>query len=285
VRDDIQPGVMNLVNSLVLVEAQNSDIQRLQAFAGGDLNITASSILQDALNNSYNGCTSDPYACAGKPLSAFDGGTITLKQSYVSLINSLFPGLIPAGVNSYSVADFPSSNAGHLLALDSVWLQTTTNQSAADLQVLVGNPGLLSAGLPLTLEDLGGGISGYRPLPTAAFPNPDGPLIDQISDAEGINQLLNPIDGSPILRDVYGQPRTRNGLRTIGAVQSANVPAPLPLAGGTVALAWSRRLRRRIRFAGWGRFRAEMASGEVVGSPPQGSSPARYGNCSAGCVD
>ena len=43
-------GVINLVNSLVSVYAPvNSNIQRLQAFAGGVLNITASSILQDAL--------------------------------------------------------------------------------------------------------------------------------------------------------------------------------------------------------------------------------------------
>jgi hypothetical protein len=254
VSDDIQQGVtrqgvMNLVNSLVRVSAQDSDIQRLQAFGGGELNITASSILQDVLDNSYNGCNNDAYACAGKPLTAFDGGTITLKQSYVSLINGMFPGLIPAGVPSYSNADLGSDSPGQLVALDSVWLQTTTNQSAADLQSLFSNPGLLTSGLPLPLQDLGGGLSAYYPWRAGAVPNPNGPLIDQISDADGINQLINPIDGSPILLDVFGKPRTRNGQRTIGAVQSVNVPAPLPLAGATVALAWSRRLRRRIRHA------------------------------------
>ena len=247
VSDDTQPGVMNLVNSLVSVYAYNSNIQRLQAFAGGELNITASSILQDVLYNSYNACNSDPYACAGKPLTAFDGGTITLKQSYVSLINAQ-DGLIPAGVPSYSIALDPS-NAGSLVALDSVWLQSTPSQSAADLQSLFGNASLLTSGIPLILEDFGGGASAYYPLPSGAYPNPDGPLIDQISDANGANQLINPIDGSPILLDVFGQPRTRNGLRTIGAVQPASVPAPLPLAGATAALAWSRRLRRRIRYA------------------------------------
>jgi hypothetical protein len=246
VSDDTQQGVMNLVNSLVSVYAYNSNIQRLQAFAGGELNITASSILQDVLYNSYNACNSDPYACAGKPLTAFDGGTITLKQSYVSLLNAQ-DGLIPAGVPSYSIALDPS-NSGSLVALDSVWLQTTSNQAAADLQSLFGNASLLTSGIPLTLED-SGGVSAYYPWPAGAYPNPDGPLIDQISDANGANQLINPIDGSPILLDVFGQPRTRNGLRTIGAVQPASVPAPLPLAGATAALAWSRRLRRRIRNA------------------------------------
>lgn len=247
VSDDTQPGVMNLVNSLVSVYAYNSNIQRLQAFAGGELNITASSILQDVLYNNYNACNSDPYACAGKPLTAFDGGTITLKQSYVSLINAQ-DGLIPAGVPSYSIALDPS-NAGSLVALDSVWQQSTPSQSAADLQSLFGNASLLTSGIPLILEDFGGGASAYYPLPSGAYPNPDGPLIDQISDANGANQLINPIDGSPILLDVFGNPRTRNGLRTIGAVQPASVPAPLPLAGATAALAWSRRLRRRIRNA------------------------------------
>ena len=259
VSDDTQPGVMNLVNSLVSVYAQNSNIQRLQAILGGELNITASSILQDVLYNtdhSSTTCNSDPYACAGKPLTAFDGGTITLKQSYVSLINAQDPpGLIPAGVLSYSDALYGPSNAGSLVALDSVWLQTTSNQSAAELQNLFGNPSLLNSGLPLTLQDFGGGVSAYYPLPGGAYPNPQGPLIDQISDADGVNQLINPIDGSPILLDVFGQPRTDNGLRTIGAVEP--VPGPLPLAGATAALAWSRRLRRRIQ-------RAKTAQGQDI---------------------
>ncbi len=247
VRDDSQPGVMNLVNSLVSVSAQDSDIQRLQAFGDGELNITASTILQDALYNSYNTCNSTPYACAGKPLSAFNGGTITLRQSVVSLINSLLPGVIPAGVRSYSSADLGYGSGGQLVALDAVWLQPTVNQSAADLRTLFGNPGLLTDGAPLPLEDFGGGISAYLPLTGGAYPNPGGPLMDQISNADGANLLKNPIDGQPILIDVFGNPRTSLGLRTIGAVQPASVPAPLPLAGATAALAWSRRLRRRIQ--------------------------------------
>jgi len=248
VSDDTQQGVINLVNSLVSVSAQNSKIQRLQAILGGELNITASSILQDVVyNTDYTSshCNSNPYDCGGKPLTAFDGGTITLKQSYVSLINAQDPELIPAGVLSYANALFGPANAGFLVAGDSVWLQTTPNQSAADLQSLFGIASLLTSGIPLSLNDLGGGISAYYPLPSGAFPNLQGPLIDQILDADGANQLINPIDSSPILLDVFGRPRSRDGLRTIGAVQP--VPSPLPLAGATAALAWSRRLRRRIQ--------------------------------------
>ncbi|MFN9622590.1 MAG: hypothetical protein ACK587_07135 [Cyanobacteriota bacterium] len=258
VRDDSQPGVLNLVNSLVLVSAQDSDIQRLQAFEGGELTITASSILQDVLYNSYNSCNTEPYDCAGKPLTAFDGGTITLSQSYVSLINSQVPGLIPAGVMSYSTADFGSGNPGHLVALDSVWLQTTPNQNAADLQTLFGNPSLLTTGVPLLLQDFGGGLSAYLPWPSSGTPYAGGPLVDQITGADGPNQLMNPINNQPILVDVFGQPRTTHGLRTIGAVQTAAVPGPLPLAGATVSLAWSRKLRSRIRNARALNWRASL---------------------------
>ena len=278
VRDDNQPGVMNLVYSLVSISAQRSDIQRLQVFNGGELKITASSILQDAVYNSYSRCADEPFNCVGKPLTAFGGGTITLRQSVVSLINSLIPDLIPAGVASYSNADLYAAGAGVLAALDNVWVQTTPNQSAADLQALfVGNPGLLTSGIPLRLLDFGG-VYAYLPLPSTADPNPFGPLIDQISDADGANQLINPIDGNPIQRDVLGNPRTTNGLRTIGAVQPTNVPAPLPLVGASAALAWSRRLRRRIRHAECIALKGDVASAAAAESPGRGSCRARRGN-------
>jgi hypothetical protein len=258
VRDDSQPGVLNLVNSVVVVSAQDSDLQRLQAFAGGELNITASSVLQDALYNTYTACTGVTYGCDGKPLTAFGGGTITLRQSVVSLINSEVAGLIPPGLLSYAAVDLGSGTAGHLVALDSVWVQTTPNQNAANLQTLFGNGSLLTSGVPLRLDDLGGGLSDYLAWPYSATPNPGGPLVDQISGADGVNQLINPINGLPIQLDVFGHPRTSHGLRTIGAVQSTAVPGPLPLAGATVTLAWSRRLRRRIRTARAAKGRAPL---------------------------
>jgi hypothetical protein len=247
IADDTKPGVLNLVNSLVDVYSpQNSDIQRLQAFAGGELNITASSILQDAINNTDHSsayCINNPYDCAGKPLTAFNGGTITLKQSLVSLLNT---DLIPAGVDSYSEAALGYASGGNIVALDSVWIQPTPNQNAASLQILLSNPDLLTAGLPLVLDDFGGGATAYLPLPNGAYPNPTGPLVSQITNADGVNQLLSPIDGSVISVDVLGNPRTRNGLRDIGALQYTPVPGPVPLAGAAAALGWSRRLRRRL---------------------------------------
>ena len=108
------------------------------------------------------------------------------------------------------------------------------------------NPALLTAGLPLVLDNLGGGVTAYLPLPNGAYPNPTGPLINQIANADGANQLLSPIDGSVISVDLLGNPRTRMGLRDIGALQFTPVPGPLPLAGVAAALGWSRRLRRRL---------------------------------------
>ncbi|MCE2835902.1 MAG: hypothetical protein LW834_02730, partial [Cyanobium sp. 49614_E6] len=73
--------------------------------------------------------------------------------------------------------------------------------------------------MPLLLEDFGGGVTAYFPLPKGAYPNPTGPLIDHIANADGANQLLSPIDGSMISVDVLGNPHTRQGLRNIGALQ------------------------------------------------------------------
>jgi hypothetical protein len=247
VRDDTSAGVMNLVNSLVSPTSQNPNLQRLQAIGGGELNIVASTIVQDALYNDYNGCNADPYVCGGKPLTALDGGAIRMRESVISLLNAEVPGLIPVGIESYSDAALGYASGGSLQAQDSVWIQVTPAQSAVDLAGLLGSQGLITTGVPFLLDDFGGGLSGYRPLPAGAVPNPAGPLIDRIADADGSNQLINPIDGSVIQFDLLGMPRTRLGRRDLGAIQAQDVPAPLPLAGAFAAFSGSRRLRRRLR--------------------------------------
>ena len=76
------------------------------------------------------------------------------------------------------------------------------------------------------------------------------PLLSAIGDADGANQLINPIDGSVITKDVFGNSRTAFGTRDIGAVQSTqNVPGPLPALGLAAFFQWSRRLRRAVRSA------------------------------------
>lgn len=128
------------------------------------------------------------------------------------------------GHDTISVTPGLAINVDGATAVSGGWL--TTISDALTIQghgaTLVGNPSFLTNSVP--------------------------PIIHtKTSDADGVNQLINPIDGSPILRDVLGQPRTSAGLRTIGAVQPAPVPAPLPFVGAAAALAWSRRLRRRSR--------------------------------------
>jgi hypothetical protein len=123
--------------------------------------------------------------------------------------------------------------------------------SPAALKALFNQVNLLTSGVPYTLAP------GYHPefpsiyieLPEGASPRTPGRLLNAVADADGANKLINPIDGSVITKDVFGHPRTRNGTRDAGAVQATLVPGPLPLLGCGSALAWSRRLRRRLRQA------------------------------------
>ena len=132
------------------------------------------------------------------------------------------------------------------LAISWLTLIATFNPSAKltgpALRALFDQPGLRTDGVPYALDDNG---SLYYPLPQGA--TPQGPLLAAITDADGANQLINPIDGSVITKDVYGSPRTAYGTRDIGAVQGTQAPGPLPTLGFGVAFGWSRRLRTRIR--------------------------------------
>ncbi|NBP82219.1 PEP-CTERM sorting domain-containing protein [bacterium] len=94
------------------------------------------------------------------------------------------------------------------------------------------------------------GIDFFESLPQGAVPLTTSPLVDAVSDAGsgGANELLNPIDGQPLLFDVYGSPRTNGlGFRNTGAVQAAPVPEPSSwvLAGMAAGMAGWWRLRRR----------------------------------------
>ena len=126
-----------------------------------------------------------------------------------------------------------------------------TNQNAANLEILFQQPSLITAGVAYTLDpNSNPPFDAYFDLPGGASPNPSGPLIGVIPDADSLNQLINPIDGSVISTDVFGNARTANGQRDVGAVQlstSVSVPGPLPLFGIGAAFYWSRRLRLRLR--------------------------------------
>ena len=249
VRDfDGVEGVMNVVNSLLRFEdSMSSAIARIQAYSGGEANLTATTIQANGLYVDTNGgnCsvpTSNPnYLCNGSPLQAFAGGTIRLKESAVSAINMDLVDVQDPYSETY--APFGNPSFGDLLSDANSYVQPTATLSGPALQTLFNQPGLLTDGVPYVLD-----ASGllYSPLPEGAVPA--GPLLAVILDADGANQLINPIDGSVITKDVYGNPRTAFGTRDIGAVQGTQqVPGPLPIFGLGAALGWSRRLRNRVR--------------------------------------
>jgi hypothetical protein len=240
-------GVMNVVNSLFW-PFDHSGTARIQAYRGGEANITASTIQFDAsgttdvpsTGNPLASCPTD-YRCNGAPLQAFDGGMINLRSSSVSDLSTNLAGIL----NPYS--DTYNGLTGTLTADASTFVQPVPSQDSAALKALFNQISLLTEGVPYALNHTTS-LPHYLHYPTGAYPLTSGPLLNAVADADGANQLINPINGSVITRDVFGNPRTRNGLRDAGAVQ-ANVPGPLPVLGCGGAFAWSRRFRRRIRKA------------------------------------
>ena len=236
-------AVLNFVNSLYSTDGGLSPISRIQADAGGVANLIASTVQLNAIGlQAVGGCPTTDYACNGSPLQAFDGGQINLSQSVVSTINSD----LAAITNPYSETFSVYSN-GDLTADALSYVQPTTNLYAAALQALFDQPALLTGSIPYELTSDG---LFYGNLPEGAALVPGSPLLSAIGDADGANQLINPIDGSVITKDVFGNSRTAFGTRDIGAVQSTqNVPGPLPVLGLAAFFQWSRRLRRAVRSA------------------------------------
>ena len=247
---NIVPGELNIVNS-VLKPAGDTTYARIQAFAFGVANVIASTVQFEALNSTIpnSGFCPGPYPCNGAPLQVFDDGFINLQSSAVSVINDALVGIqLPYSGTYNTQTGVPQ--AGVFTADQYSYVQPVTNQNAASLKLLFNQPNLLTQGAAYALDPNGypNGLPfpTYYNLPVGAYPNNPGPLIGVIPDANSLNKLINPIDGSVISRDVFGNPRTFNGRRDVGAVQTEAVPAPLPLLGFGAAFGWSRRLRRRL---------------------------------------
>ncbi|MEB3352964.1 MAG: hypothetical protein VKM34_01820 [Cyanobacteriota bacterium] len=248
IMDYTRQGVLNIVNSLFRPLGR-SETARIQASNNGVANLIASTIQFDASDTSnlpgsgsLLSCPTN-YKCNGAPLQAFNGGTINLLSSAVSVL----------GIEDARIAN-PYSNtydglAGALTADVLSYVQPVAGQDAAALKSLFNQPNLLTAGVPFAVDTSDPyNFLHYFELPDGGAPLAPGPLVDVIADADGANQLINPIDGSVITRDVFHHPRTTNGFRNIGAVQATvqtPVPGPLPVLGISAVLAWSRRLRHR----------------------------------------
>lgn len=240
VTDYLKEGVLNVVNS-VFRPYDSSATARIQAYNGGTANVIASTIQFDAsFTGDVHSCPTN-YTCNGAPLQAANGGTINLVSSAVSAINT------DMALINYPYSDSYNTLTGTLTADANTYVQPVPNQDAAALMSLFNQPNLRTSGDPFALTP---SIPGYPPiyvaLPAGVEPLRNGPLINIVVDANGANKLINPIDGSVIRTDVYGNPRTVNGLRDIGAFQT-KAPGPVPVLGAGAAFGMTRRLRKRIR--------------------------------------
>jgi hypothetical protein len=245
---NIVPGELNVVNS-VLKPAGDATYARIQAFALGVANIVASTVQFEALNSTIpnSGFCPSLYPCNGAPLQVFDNGMINLQSSAVSVANEAFAGIHLLYSGQYDTQT-GAPLAGVFTADQYSYVQPVTNQNAANLKLLLNQPNLLTDGVAYALDPNGNPnglpLPTYYDLPVGAYPNNPGPLVGVIPDADSLDKLINPIDGSVITTDVFGNPRTSNGRRDVGAVQT--VPGPLPVLGFAAAFGWSRRLRRRL---------------------------------------
>jgi len=116
------------------------------------------------------------------------------------------------------------------------WVQDTANQSNNALlailpNVMISFPGLMP---DATLFDFW--VQVVTPLLGDQIQ--PGVLIDVINCTQ--NPLLNPIDGSMITTDVFGNPRCHGNKRNIGAVQTADAPVLRATGGDSkVDLGWN----------------------------------------------
>ena len=206
---------------------------KISAGAGAVINLQASTVVADLVS-----LTTGTADATGTPLNA-DGGSINLVSSAVmaTVNEDSLPGQI-----AYS-----TSNGGTLSADAFSWVRPTPAQSGAALKALFGQPGLLtgSTGLGVTVLSPSPLVEMALPYPEGTYPVSGGVLIGVVPDANGVNKLINPIDGTTILTDAFGDPRTTGGFRNTGAVELRSVPEPTTMTFAVAASLIGLQLRRR----------------------------------------
>ena len=239
--DDDEAGVLNVTNSLFRLSG-DSGTSRIQALLGGEANIVASTV--QVQNLEVFETSESGYTSSGVPLRTSDGGAINLQQSVISLLNQGFPGIFNDPAYDNRPID-GIGTPGTFTADAATYISPTSTQSLADLQLLFGQDNLLTD--PVFRGTVSPGdppLDGYLPLPAGAYPV--GNLINTVADADGVNQLINPIDGTVLTKDVYGNPRTTGGFRDSGAVQHVPEPSSI-LMWSTLALVVVGGGRRRAK--------------------------------------
>ena len=216
-------AAVNLVNSLWIPESPSSNLQSYDRMANlstgaAKWNVQASTLLFGNVVCEKSNCPDDPdlgwiTTTAG---SGTFNGSIGFEQSAVSS----FLSKDEAGAN-------PTWLTGGFTADTRTWLQGDLGISTAGLRALTGQPALLTAkpALPAFPDT----PSSYQEWATPLLGSGSNPgvLIDAIANADcgQANELISPIDGSCITKDVFGSPRVdNNDKRNIGAVQNSFAP-------------------------------------------------------------
>jgi hypothetical protein len=155
----------------------------------------------------------------GTGIEAAGGGAVALYSSAVGG-RAAYPGAGPLLVGS---GTFVSDAMSWVQPIGS-WDPTTV---LPDLLVGPGLPDYGSSGEVWT---------------SAVTPLPSGVLVGAVLNATTTNQLVSPIDSSPIAVDVLGNPRVDVDKRDTGAVQTVAPPhlTALGVGDGSVELGWNR---------------------------------------------
>jgi len=227
---------VSIVNSIIDVQSwpgvgeNMTQTMRLLASTGSRIDVLASTIVAGyAAILDREPCRIALLNCDGMPLSAISGGIISIQQSVVfPHETAVRPGKTPYTVRS----------GGQLSSDNYSWIAATETQDAAAVRNLFNNPSVITEGDALPLD--GNFFVGW---PGGYYPVLGGPLVEAIPSAGsgGLNELLNPINGQPILLDTFGNPRVySNGTRNLGALQNIDAPALSALpADASVLLTWA----------------------------------------------
>lgn len=233
----LDDGTLNFINSILYLGQEGEQLTEttrvIAQGAGAKINIIASTILYDALYTEQTGCAeTKSFSCLGSPITATLGGIVDVRQSAVLPINLEF---------NVSQQPYHAREGGSFRGDDYSFIAAAGDQDSDDVKALFGNQNLITGGLAFDL--INDGVAFFNALPGGATPAPGGVLIEGVPSAGPgqSNELLSPINGQPILNDVYGSPRVyANGTRNIGAVQNPDAPILAAKPGDSeVTLNWS----------------------------------------------
>lgn len=166
-----------------------------------------------------------------------NGSRINLVDTGIGVLFDSIPGKVlnDAAFNG-------PARPGKITANDRTWIQPGNGQGAADLKTVTGQPNLLTDPPGLMRDDLSFDLAELAS-PLLGTPGNPGKLFDVIAGGCTSDKLVNPIDGSDIVTDAFGNPRCdANGTRNIGAVQLTLSPSlsVTAVGDGSVDLSWTR---------------------------------------------